>query len=115
MNELKRYLIDEAVEDYAEGRITRRQAMSTLGGLVGMVMAGQLLAACRRAERAAAPPGAGSDAPAPKPMVAADDPDVVAAAVSFPGDGATLGGYLARPSKDGTFPIVLVCHENRGL
>ena len=24
-------------------------------------------------------------------------------------------GYLARPAGDGTYPAILVCHENRGL
>jgi carboxymethylenebutenolidase len=35
--------------------------------------------------------------------------------VQFPGQGATLLGYLAQPAGDGTYPVVLVCHENRGL
>lgn len=48
--------------------------------------------------------------------VAPDDPAVVAARVEFPGnDGATLMGYLAQPSAEGSYPVVLVCHENRGL
>jgi len=47
--------------------------------------------------------------------VSPDDPAVTAEPVEFPGEGATLMGYLARPSRDGSFPIVLVCHENRGL
>jgi carboxymethylenebutenolidase len=48
--------------------------------------------------------------------VNADDPDVQAGPVEFPGaDGATLLGYLARPPGDGPFAVVLVCHENRGL
>lgn len=121
MDDLKRYLIDEAVQDYEEGRIDRRAAMTMLGGLAGGLLAGQLLAGCRRTERAAPAVPAGSDAaaaavaPTSKPLVAPDDPDVIATAAQFPGDGATLGGYLARPSKPGTFPIVLVCHENRGL
>jgi carboxymethylenebutenolidase len=47
--------------------------------------------------------------------VAPEDPAIVAAAAEFASEGATLRGYLARPSRAGTFPIVLVCHENRGL
>jgi carboxymethylenebutenolidase len=35
--------------------------------------------------------------------------------VLFPGEGATLLGYLARPSGSGKHPVILVCHENRGL
>ena len=44
-----------------------------------------------------------------------DDPAISAGAVQFPGEGATLLGYLARPNQDGSAPVILVCHENRGL
>jgi carboxymethylenebutenolidase len=126
MDDLKRYLIEEAVEDYAEGRITRRQAMSALAGLTGAIVGAELLAGCGRKEPAAPPPSPGTAAApadaartavidASPPLVAPDDAELVAAAIEFPGEGATLRGYLARPSKAGTFPIVLVCHENRGL
>lgn len=47
--------------------------------------------------------------------VSPDDPSVVAGDVQFPGDAATLLGYSARPAEGGPFPVVLVCHENRGL
>ncbi|HEX5418044.1 MAG TPA: dienelactone hydrolase family protein [Chloroflexota bacterium] len=54
-----------------------------------------------------------------KLSVAADDPAIGAADVSFPGDGATILGYLARPKNRPSgaepLPAVLVCHENRGL
>jgi len=46
--------------------------------------------------------------------VAADDPDVKGNEVTFPGD-TTINGYLARPAADGTYPGVIVIHENRGL
>src|SRR5713101_6723449 len=49
------------------------------------------------------------------PLVAPDDPSIVAGIAEFPGEGVRLDGYLARPAKAGAFPIVLVCHENRGL
>jgi carboxymethylenebutenolidase len=48
-------------------------------------------------------------------QVAPNDPAIVAGIAEFPGAGARLSGYLARPDKSGIFPIVLVCHENRGL
>jgi carboxymethylenebutenolidase len=124
MDEMKRYLIEEAVEDYAEGRISRRDAMAALAGLTGTIVAAQLLAGCGRKEKDVPAPATGGTAPAgapspPRPPaadgVAADDPAVIAGPARFAGDGATLSGYLARPSRDGTFPIVLVCHENRGL
>lgn len=141
MDDLKQYLIEETVEDYARGRITRRQAMATLVGLTGAVIGAQLLAACGKHDGAKQGPGSaagtgtaaatgtaagsgtgagtatgsGPTGPQSPDSVPADDPAVTAAAVDFPGDGATLHGYLAGPARDGTFPIVLVCHENRGL
>ena len=52
----------------------------------------------------------------PNATVSPDDPAVVGGDIQFTAqDGTTLMGYQARP-KDGTaFPVVLVCHENRGL
>jgi carboxymethylenebutenolidase len=48
--------------------------------------------------------------------VSPDDPAVQGSDAQFPGqDGATLLGYLARPAGEGSYPVVLVCHENRGL
>jgi carboxymethylenebutenolidase len=47
--------------------------------------------------------------------VSPDDPAVEAEAVEFAGEGATLLGYLSRPAGEGSFAVVLVCHENRGL
>jgi carboxymethylenebutenolidase len=47
--------------------------------------------------------------------VAANDSAIEAMDVTFPGQGATIMGYLAKPKGNGPFPIVLVCHENRGL
>jgi carboxymethylenebutenolidase len=52
----------------------------------------------------------------PTVNVAKDDPAIVAMMTEFPGEGgATLMGYMARPAGDGRFPVILVCHENRGL
>jgi carboxymethylenebutenolidase len=53
--------------------------------------------------------------PASPPLVAHDDAAIVAGVAEFPGAGARIAGYLARPKQSGRFPIVLVCHENRGL
>lgn len=46
--------------------------------------------------------------------VAANDPAVVATDVTYPGD-TTLIGYLVKPAASGTYPGVIVIHENRGL
>lgn len=65
---------------------------------------------------------AGSPPPAPTPgqakgplTVAATDPAIEGTEVSFPSDGTTVSGYLARPKAPGTYPGVIVIHENRGL
>jgi carboxymethylenebutenolidase len=64
----------------------------------------------------AATTGAGGSPTAhPVGTVLPDDPAVVANPVEFPGGAGTLLGYLARPAATGASPVVLVCHENRGL
>ena len=142
---LAQYLLEEFLEDYQEGRMTRRDALKRIAGIVGsLVVAENLLAACTPA----APPEptvAPTSAPAPtqalstvQPTAAPsataqsaaptatasgatsvtvppDDPALQAGPVQFPGQGTTLLGYLARPRGNSSFPGVLVCHENRGL
>jgi carboxymethylenebutenolidase len=44
-----------------------------------------------------------------------DDPAIIASEVQFPALDTTLMGYLARPSNEDPAPVILVCHENRGL
>ena len=56
------------------------------------------------------------NAPVPQGTVLPEDPAIQAEEVKFPGDqNTTLLGYLARPSTSDARPVVLVCHENRGL
>ncbi len=148
-NSLKQYLIDEFVEDYQEGRLTRREALKRLVGLTAsLALANSLLAACAptSATPSAVPPSAapvlptataavsGTTVPsatnvapattasstanptsASSLSVSPNDPDITASNIQFPGQGATLMAYLARPKGNGPFPAVLVCHENRGL
>src|SRR5688500_14944064 len=47
--------------------------------------------------------------------IAEDDKDLTIEEVTWPGDGATMKGYLARPKKKGKLGAVMVIHENRGL
>jgi carboxymethylenebutenolidase len=165
LNHLQRYLVEEYVEDYQEGAMTRRQALKHIGAVLGsLAAANTLLAACVPAPAAAPalaqpspvaeatePPAAASTAtaaptatltadavdeatvvatvtvlattetaPAPEAgpanaTVAPDDPAIIVEDVSFPGDGLTVLGYLARPQGEGPFPAILVAHENRGL
>lgn len=135
---LRNYMIEEYVEEYQEGRMTRREVLKRLGGLFGSAaLASTFLAACAPPSPTPAPPTAApvatvapttaqTSVPAATTAptaaatsatlnVAADDPAIEAMAVTFPGQGGTIMGYLAKPKGNGPFPIVLVCHENRGL
>lgn len=147
---LQQYLVDEFVEDYQRGRISRREALSLLGGLLGSAGAATLLAGCGPAEEAAqptadaptasatateqpiesaapsasAPPNASATASASLPgppksplSVPASDPSVVAERLETTSKSGKVMMYVARPSapKSPKSPIVLVCHENRGL
>jgi carboxymethylenebutenolidase len=44
-----------------------------------------------------------------------EDPTIEAYPVEFPSDPDSIQGYLARPRAEGSFPAVMICHENRGL
>jgi carboxymethylenebutenolidase len=108
MNEVNRYLTEEVVVDYADGLISRREALRRLALLgVGAAIATPMLAACdadRPAETTApttpaatTPPGGGKTE-----------------AITFAGqEGRTLqGSYAAADTPRGA---VLIIHENRGL
>jgi len=66
-------------------------------------------------------PNTGTQTPAASAAsgtVTPDDPAVIAEEITFtsPDDGAEILAYLARPAGDGQpVPVIMVCHENRGL
>lgn len=47
--------------------------------------------------------------------IAPQDDRITTEYVTWPGDGSTMKGYLAKPKKEGKYPAVVVIHENRGL
>ncbi len=142
MTDFKRYLLDEFVEDYEEGHLSRREALKLIAGVTGsLALANTILAACTPLATSISAPtatnaatlqggaqAADTPAPTPEPTSAPAQPaeaptveatqgasgEVQASDVEFPGEGATLIGYLARPAEEPS-PAVLVCHENRGL
>jgi carboxymethylenebutenolidase len=109
MNAMGRYLAEEVGVDYADGIITRREALRRLGLLgVAGVAATTLLAACGGGDDSApAPTGttpAGSAGPAP----------LATQPITFGGpQGRSLQGAWA--AADNPRGSVLVIHENRGL
>jgi len=145
MNLFQRYLADEFAEDYEEGRLTRRDALKLIASVTGsLIVANSILAGCipppeetefsattptdkptseppsasnsPTAESAAGEPAsAGSSPPTAYGTVMPDDPDIIAGPIQFPSIDANIMGYLSRPSSDIVTPVILVCHENRGL
>jgi len=123
MNDMQNYLVEEFAEDYQEGRLSRRDALKLIASVTGsLVFANSILAACapspesvateQTTEVHAATP---TSTPTSPESVLPDDPSIQAGAVEIPAADATLFGYLARPAAEGSFPVVLVCHENSGL
>ncbi len=141
MNIFQRYLAEEFAEDYEEGRLSRREALKLIVSVTGSVVAANsILAACTPPPEETAtsvasttdsptaeaiptlddPPTAESAAPvATSPAaygtVMPDDPAVIVSDVQIPAADTNIMGYLARPSSEGAAPVILVCHENRGL
>ena len=124
MTDFKRYLLDEFVEDYEEGKLSRREALKLIAGITGsLTLASSILAACAAPAQPAPTIGSSATAASTAVTSASTSPvvtptsgsDIVANDVQFPDTQATLLGYLARPAAAGTYPAVLVCHENRGL
>ena len=143
LNETQRYFIDEHVEDFRDGLITRRELVRRVTLIAGSsAAAGMILAACDLSPRggvggAASPstaPSASAAASATAGFVAAgpyatppaqattdgitvkpDDPRINVSKPSVKGaDGADLMAYMVKPSLSGRVAGVVVVHENRG-
>src|SRR5256885_16044138 len=101
MNELQRYLVEEAVEDYEEGRLSRREALKAIAGITGAALAAQMLEA-----RAQAAP-AGKAPPTSAPRVAPGDPSTRAGGAEFARGGMRPPADLAAPPGTGRPAIAL--------
>lgn len=114
MNGMQQYLVEEMVEEYQAGRISRRELLRRVTLITGSAaLAGSLLQAVPVAPAVAAP--ARRPAAQTGVTVSPDDPDIIAGPVQVPGNGVTIQAYLSRPRTDAPRPGVLVIHENRGL
>jgi carboxymethylenebutenolidase len=133
MNIFQRYLAEEFAEDYEEGRLSRREALKLITSVTGsLIAANSILAGCvppsEATETGATSP---TDSPAAEPTDSAstqatspltsygtvmpDDPAVIASEIQIPAADTSLIAYLARPSSETGSPVILICHENRGL
>ena len=111
---LREYLAEEVALDFADARLTRREALKRLALLgLGTTAAGALLAACSSGDDDAVNtrPDRSAGTKAPATTLAAAP--VTATAITFAGtNGQLKGAYAAAPKPKGA---VLVIHENRGL
>jgi carboxymethylenebutenolidase len=122
LTQYESYLVHEFVEDYVDGYMSRRDMMRRVLHIVGSVAATATILTQLGVKTASAQEGTPTPRPTPtgprsSVSVAEDDPRITATDITFPGlDGAEIMAYQAMPSSaDGPFPVVLVCHENRGL
>ncbi|HLZ29165.1 MAG TPA: dienelactone hydrolase family protein [Chloroflexota bacterium] len=120
MNQFQRYLLDEFVEDYRDGRMSRRDfVMKVIGVSGGLAAATGLFSSVglSAAEIAAAQAAPRVAQTGPDPVtISPSDPAISVMDVQFPSnDGSTLLGYLAMPAAPGTYAGIVVIHENRGL
>src|SRR5256885_4316731 len=136
LNETQRYFIEEHVEDFRDGFITRRELVRRVTLIAGgATAAAAILAACDMTPRPAsgsapAASAAPSATPVPSPSpyatppaqvsttgitVQPTDPRIAASTPDVKGaDGASLMAYMARPAGSARVPGVIVIHENRG-
>jgi carboxymethylenebutenolidase len=129
VGDFERYIVEEHIEDFNDGLISRRELLRRVTMITGSTAAAfTMLAAlgCNPNQpRAGTEPTSTAAAAAATPpassttdgvTVRPDDPRIRVERADIKGpDGAALMSYLARPSGSGRFPGVLVVHENRGL
>ena len=111
---LREYLAEEVALDFADARLTRREALRRLALLgLGTTAAGALLAACSSGDDEAADTTRNRSAGTAPPTTTLAPAPATATAITFAGTNDQLkGAYAAAPKpKD----AVLVIHENRGL
>jgi carboxymethylenebutenolidase len=120
MNPFQHYLLDEFLEDYKTGEMSRREfVMKVIGVSGGLAAALGLFSSLglSEAEIAAAQAAPRLMQTGPDPVtIPPTDPSIMVMDVEFPtSDGSKLGGYMAMPSAPGTYAGIVVIHENRGL
>ena len=125
MTDLGRYILEEWIEEYREGRLGRREFLRRVVIFGGGAARGAALLATLGVAAASEEITAAAGAPAPRlaqsggaPLVPPNDPSLDARMVSFPGAAPgpqTVFGYLVGPKGASRAPGVIVIHENRGL
>ena len=141
LNADQQYFVEEFYEHYRSGDLSRRQFIKLLAHITGSMAATvglMTLLGCTPDELpdptdpipASAPTQTGSDPTSEPPpafgltpvpgaqsplSVPEGDPEVLAETIPFASGSDTISAYLAQPIRNSLIPVVLVCHENRGL
>lgn len=124
LNQFEDYLVHEFVDDYIDGVMSRRDMMRRVLHITGGVAATATILTQLGVQSASAQDGTPTPPPAPTPTgprsvesVAEDDPRVMAGEVTIHAlDDVDIMGYQAAPADaSGPLPVMLICHENRGL
>lgn len=132
MTEFERYVIEEHVEDFNDGLISRRELLRRVGLITGGVATAAVLLEAMgcSTQPTGTPVTPSSRTSSAKPdfatppahptsngiTVAENDPRISVQPLAVTGtDGATLISYHAAPANGKPAGAILVVHENRGL
>lgn len=132
MTDIERYLVEEHIEDFHSGLISRRELLRRVTLITGSVASTVVLldvAGCQSEPSGALPSPASRQASTPQLFatppahpttdgvtVPPDDPRISIAPMTVTGvDGVSLISYYARPASGESAGGILVVHENRGL
>jgi carboxymethylenebutenolidase len=95
--------IKQMLQEYRDGKISRREFIQKTVILTGsLAAANSLIGGLIPTDSHAA-------------QVAETDPDILTHNVEYQGKAGPVFAYLARPTKPGKYPAIIVIHENAGL
>lgn len=132
MNLFQRYLVEEFAEDYQDGLLSKKDALHIIASICGSEQkAVSYLDEMKSQHQSPGGPVSGGLPPNPyrwsslpedtdtlftnQDRRASPETPIQASELQFPGKETSLLGYLAHPTEEGRYPVILVCHENRGL
>jgi carboxymethylenebutenolidase len=135
LGKFQKYLVEEFYDDYREGSISRRTFIRRVAFITGSMAAAStamLAVGCAPIELpATTEPMPEAETPTAEPLAEGEDgavpgaqsplsvpegdPDLETGDITLTSQGDEITGYLARPIGEGTYPAVMICHENRGL
>lgn len=95
--------VKELLQEYCEGKISRREFIQKAA-----VLTGSLIAATSLLDSLVCPSAYAA-------QVDPNDAALSSGVVQFAGPAGTISGYQSKPKAAGKYPGIIVIHENRGL